>query len=114
MALVAVGAVVGEGPRHSQRPILSPRGLPSCPEYLCLRSSQEGVAGPPLMRGTLLPRSPFPMGLGIPVGRGAAAPSLPQWPHCSSKGFPLPTGWSPSSWDHVSACRYPPSHSQSL
>lgn len=35
MALVAVGAVVGEGPGHSQRPIVSPRGLPSCPEYLC-------------------------------------------------------------------------------
>lgn len=63
MALVAVGAVADEGPGHSRRPILSPRGLPSCPEYLCPRSSQEGVAGPPPMRGTLLPRSPFPMGL---------------------------------------------------
>lgn len=113
VAVVAVGAVVGEGPGDSQCPILFRPGDSLAAQSICVlgHPKKESLV-PSFHEGDTPPQESFPCGPRCSCLQrggwilGPAALSLPQWPHCSAKGFPLPTGWSPSSWAPLAACQY--------
>lgn len=90
------------------------QGLPSAHSHPCPRSSQGGLAGssvssshggretPPPQGPAAARVSPYPRGLSVLYGRGAAGEKsasavpfsvTPLQPH----GLPLPSGWSPGS-----------------
>lgn len=97
-------AVPGEGPRASKHPILSPRG--SLLAHACgISYSQKDSPAPPHPGGWehSLPRSAFPLGPGVPVGRGRPSSG----PHCTPRGLASPQDGAQTSWVPLISCLVP-------